>query len=366
MRPLSTTLGDDMATEPEKKRKPLNSLWRVDAIGRAEELELHLRRMSADPDKDLSADAVEHLIDAVNANLADARYAAGSSVPLHSRFRGLVSGAPIQSAMFHLDSAEINLFRLAKLDYLESKLPNLIATSAEVLPSEDERLRRLIELGERVEGPAELKPAEKTAAVAAISAAKKAVLQAQGRVRAFRNVILVATTLALLVGIVLALVGLFAPETIPLCQYDPGLDAVTCPASGNSPQPADTLIVQFAGLMGATVAAVFALRKVRGTTDPYSVPMALAILKLPTGALTAVLGLLLIRGGFVPGLTGLDSAAQIIGWAIIFGYAQELFTQLVDRQAAAVLSASPASRPAKPQDRTGQDRTIGGPADMSL
>jgi hypothetical protein len=116
--------------------------------------------------------------------------------------------------------------------------------------------------------------------------------------------------------------------------------------------------------MGATIAAVFALRKVRGTTDPYSVPVALALLKLPTGALTAVLGLLLIRGGFVPGFTGLDSAAQIIGWAIIFGYAQELFTQLVDRQAAAVLSASPASGPATlPRP---QERPTAGPADMSL
>lgn len=33
----------------------------------------------------------------------------------------------------------------------------------------------------------------------------------------------------------------------------------------------------------------------------------------------------------------LDFPAQIVGWAVIFGYAQELFTRLVDQQAQRVL-----------------------------
>jgi hypothetical protein len=61
------------------------------------------------------------------------------------------------------------------------------------------------------------------------------------------------------------------------------------------------------------------------------------VLKLPTGALTAVLGLLLMRGGFIPGLSALDSSAQIIAWAIVFGYAQQLLTRFVDQQANTVL-----------------------------
>jgi hypothetical protein len=52
------------------------------------------------------------------------------------------------------------------------------------------------------------------------------------------------------------------------------------------------------------------------------VPFALIARKLPTGALTAVLGLLLLRGGFVPGLSALDSTGQILAWALIFGAAQ--------------------------------------------
>ena len=40
-----------------------------------------------------------------------------------------------------------------------------------------------------------------------------------------------------------------------------------------------------------------------------------------------------MRGNFVPGLSALDTSAQIVAWAIVFGYAQQLFTRLVDRQA---------------------------------
>ncbi|MGG7571613.1 hypothetical protein [Streptomyces sirii] len=88
--------------------------------------------------------------------------------------------------------------------------------------------------------------------------------------------------------------------------------------------------------------------------------MALAWLKLPTGALTAVLGLLLMRGGFVPGLTALDSSAQIIAWAIVFGYSQQVFTQFVDKQGQALLAgvrgpgaASPSANPGPAAGPTG-------------
>jgi len=61
------------------------------------------------------------------------------------------------------------------------------------------------------------------------------------------------------------------------------------------------------------------------------------VLKLPVGAITAFLGLLLIRGEFVPGLSALDTPGQILAWALVFGYAQQLFTRLVDQQGQVVL-----------------------------
>jgi hypothetical protein len=166
----------------------------------------------------------------------------------------------------------------------------------------------------------------------------------------------------------LALVGFADPRLLPICYTPSG--QVVCATDmdvvdGNGAatgQPAasestrqqatqddkardlankpDILLVEGVGLIAAAVAAAAALRGLKGTSNPYGVPFALAVLKLPTGALTAVLGLLLMRGQFVPGLSALDSPAQIIAWAIVFGYAQQLFTRFVDQRAQSVLDSA--------------------------
>jgi hypothetical protein len=102
----------------------------------------------------------------------------------------------------------------------------------------------------------------------------------------------------------------------------------------------DVILIELIGLAAATLAAAAAVRRIHGTSTPYGVPFAVAVVKLPSGALTAALGLLLMRADFIPGLSALDSPAQIIGWAIIFGYAQQLFTRLVDQRAQTVLDGA--------------------------
>jgi len=101
----------------------------------------------------------------------------------------------------------------------------------------------------------------------------------------------------------------------------------------------DLFVVELVGLIAAAVAAAAAIRGISGSSERYGLPVALAVLKLPTGAITAFLGLLLMRGQFVPGLSALDTSAQILAWALVFGYAQQLFTRLVDRQGQTVLDS---------------------------
>jgi hypothetical protein len=67
-------------------------------------------------------------------------------------------------------------------------------------------------------------------------------------------------------------------------------------------KPGDILLVEFLGLLGAALSVVALFRRLkRGTSTPYNVAFSLAILKLPTGALTAAAGLILMRADFVPG-----------------------------------------------------------------
>ena len=89
------------------------------------------------------------------------------------------------------------------------------------------------------------------------------------------------------------------------------------------------------------------VRHVRGTSTPYNVAAALALLKFPAGALTAMGGLIAIGGALVPGLTALDTQPQILAYALLFGYAQQLLTGLIDKRAMDLVNSVPRKDPAQ-------------------
>jgi len=95
------------------------------------------------------------------------------------------------------------------------------------------------------------------------------------------------------------------------------------------------------GLLGGALAASIAIRRIEGTSTPYDVPVALAWLKIPLGAFRAVLGIVAIRGGFVPGLSVLDSQQQILAYALLLGFAQQVFTRVLDDKAQSLMRSVP-------------------------
>jgi hypothetical protein len=169
--------------------------------------------------------------------------------------------------------------------------------------------------------------------IVAVHAASSQARREQRQVRSFRNIVFATSLLLFALAAGVAVVGIVEPEVIPLC-FTPA--ARVCPV-GATPSGWDVPLVEGLGLIAAALAAAVSLRNVRGTSTPYRVPLALTVLKLPCGALTALLGILLMRGAFVPGLSDLDSSAQVLSWAVLFGYSQQLLTQFVDRQAHTVL-----------------------------
>ena len=127
----------------------------------------------------------------------------------------------------------------------------------------------------------------------------------------------------------------------------PGTTAQVCPTgTDQGPTGGDAALVLAVGLTAGAFAAALSVRGIRGTSTPYGVPVAIAWLKLPAGALTALFGMLMVHGGFVPGLSALDTQGQIIAYSIVLGYAQQVFTRLIDSQAQAVLDKAPSSEPA--------------------
>lgn len=258
----------------------------------------------------------------------------------------------------HADAAHTTLLRLSDPSDVQPMLPGVLAFVQQHLPSGDPQraeVERIVHAASGKRPPTDL---EREALLDATSVARQASIRETLRVRSFTYLVWWVMLGLTVTAVLVAALGVVGHDEVPLCftpeQPEGKGQAAVCPVAtrripggadtaeigrivADTTRPGDYLIVESVGLVAASIAAAATLRRIRGTSTPFAVPMTLALLKLPTGALTAVLGILLMRGDFVPGLTSLDTSAQIIAWAVVFGYAQQVFTHFVDNQAQAVL-----------------------------
>lgn len=399
--PASTTPQDQTAREIcfSDDRGAGRSLWpepwasqttvQADSIGRQARLALG---DSPSPAQLRTLAAINHLLQ--HAKEASARRSWWQR-PL-DRWRG----TSLERAHTNLHAAQVLLVDLLSEDDVDALIPSAVHRVTSSLKRRD--IRR-IQAEEMLSPPTEPSPSS-----AAQNARKRARLkralqlgydaldQQHARIRNFRNLLFVVSAILTLFMAVLVVVVSRHPESMPLC-FEPSVtvssandvapsssSAATVPTPSASaktaspapqsvptettqsrerrvcpsgadpapgvgnprmPSPPDVWIVAGLGLLGGAVAAAFAIRKVRGTSTPYDVPLALAVLKVPTGALTAVVGIVILGGGFVPGLSELDSQRQILAYALLFGYAQQLATRFIDNRAQDLLDGVPSKDP---------------------
>jgi hypothetical protein len=279
-------------------------------------------------------------------------------------------GTSIEQAYRSLHAARVFLVELVGDENLDALVPGVLARAQSSLPANE---------SQRIE--AELTPTagrkiKRADLIYILERVYAASDEAHTHIRRFRNVLLL--TAAFIAAFTLLLICGVAnhPAAVPLCfQPDittaqaatlapnqmPGGHRLVCPsgeqAMGTDPLPSglDVWIIAGLGLLGGGLASAISVRKIAGSATPYDVPIALALLKVPTGALTAVAGILLLGGGFVPGLSELDTQRQILAYALVFGYAQQLATRYLDARATTLLAdvtSSPSG--SHPTPRTNQ------------
>jgi len=352
-------------------RGPTTAAWREEAITRANELEGLAEWIAATSDRPAASDPKlliyvrEHLA-AVRSTAAGEDGKDGKPLSWFSKVVAAWRGAGHERALGNLDVVEATLLRMAPDSFVSGEVPSVQAHVNRFLPLSDPRRVRVSELSLKLVGDAPLTERERDAVVAAMHAANSQRRRDLLRVRSFRNVMFSATAALVPLVVALALFGLARPTAIPLCFNPVEKQKVVCPtaevafvspaattdrtqtaaavqqrdlddAIREAAKPGDILLIEIIGLIAAVVAGTAGLRNVRGTSTPYSLAVALALLKVPLGALTAVLGLILMSGGFVPGLSALDTSAQILAWALVFGFSQQLLTRLVDQRASSLL-----------------------------
>ncbi|MEU6273012.1 hypothetical protein ABZ871_11460 [Streptomyces populi] len=275
-------------------------------------------------------------------------------------------GSHVTAAQVHLNTARLLWLKsfLSSPDEVAPYLPGLLAVVREHLTRDDPRRVATEVVVEKYTRRRVIDETELIAVLEAVDVAHSVALREKLRAGSFVRIVCGVAVFLFVLATAVAVLTVLFPDSVPLCfnplrpSTEPSAGSkvpyvIVCPTGSQDSFESteldqnfaqvtawgDYLVVEIVGLVAAGVAAASALRKIRGTSTSYPVPVTLAALKIPAGALTAVLGLLLMRGGFVPGLTALDSSAQIIAWAVIFGYSQELFTKWVDRQGQRILES---------------------------
>ena len=277
--------------------------------------------------------------------------------PTGRRYFALVDrwrGASIERAYRSVHAADILLVQLLPMDHLEPKIRSMMAGARTTLDAEDPRLLEMDRLTSEPSDACQSASATRAALQEAMRISYAAYDQRHVRVRHFRNLLFCsAALLALLMG-VFAVIVYHYPTAVSFCFNPPnppveptGPTIMTrpytvCP-SGNDklPSVADVLIVAGLGSMGGALAAAFSIPKIGTSIFPYQVPIATAVLKIPSGALTGIVGIILLGGHFVPGFSELDEQRQILAYAIVFGYAQQLATRFVDDRAQSLHASVP-------------------------
>jgi hypothetical protein len=353
-------------------QRPWGAPWRVSILAAADALHYELAALPAaatPAEQDLRRSvhqAVEHHLDV-------ARKAAwpkdDKRLTVGEQFLDWWTGAPCEAAYVNLHEAEIALAQILPDDQVQARIPEALARPQTMDVTDPRRRAAETQLALNLS-----KGQRRAAFQSATRIGLELKDQQHDRLRAFRNIVLATAAALTLLVVAVCLLGAWRPDALPLCFGPPpttavggvpepvqGPSGVACPSEDAPPSPGtqrrrlpapgDVTLVALLGLLGGGLSATVSLRGLQGTSTPYDVPVALALLKLPSGALSALVGLLFVRGEFVPGLSQLDNQPQILAYAFLFGIAQQLITGAVDRQAQEILTKVPSKEPVstKPQ-----------------
>lgn len=281
----------------------------------------------------------EAIADGMSRLIGSARAAALREDPVPRRWTNWWRGTLVETAYLNLHAARAQIVDLYDENELRAEIPTAVARAQATLHRDDPR--RIA--AEQVLQSDTLEPDRVRPVLRRLisDSYEKADLE-HARLRSFRNIVLIAAlSMFVLVMSTIAVIS-WRPDWMPLCFTVEGGGQV-CPTSTGStgPRAADIIMVALLGALGGALTASLSIRNLKGTSTPYDVPVALAMLKVPLGAFTAILALVAIRGNFVPGLTSLDSQEQILAYALAFGFAQQALSRLLDRRAQTLMEGLP-------------------------
>ncbi|GAA2999102.1 MULTISPECIES: hypothetical protein [Streptosporangium] len=309
--------------------------WRVYVATRSEEIRAEAERALTMRDE---AGQLVSVGEGIGTHLARAETYARS----RHGIRRWLTGQAVEGAWSNVNSATVMLYGVLPTAELCGRAPEVAAIGRAYLPGDDPRLVHLqarLAVGDLGEGDRPLMQS-------VLRAAYTAQAMETGRVRSFRNLLLGGVVMLTLIVLGVVVIGAIWPNVIPMCgdrsmiRTQGLMPAQICPTGGLEPGHGDVPLVALIGMLGAALATAASLSTRSELSTRYSLAVVQNLLKAPAGVATAVLGLLILNSGFVPGFAGLGSQPAILVWAMAFGYGQQVVTRFVDQRADHLLSAA--------------------------
>ncbi|MFG1873490.1 hypothetical protein ACGFIV_01460 [Sphaerisporangium sp. NPDC049003] len=321
-------------------------VWRIHIASRGEEIQ-------ADASRCLLSRPGEPGLDVLHATIERHLATAERYARDRQGWRRWLTGQAIEGAWANIYGATILLYGLLPANELNARAPEVLATGHAYLPSDDPRLSRLAARA----AAGDIDERDRSLLQSVLRAGYNAASIESGRVRSFRNMLVGGVVILTLIVAGLVAIGAVWPHAIPMCgngtllaSFGPR-DNQVCPAGNGAPTPGDVPLVALMGMLGAALATAASLSTRSELSTRYSLAVAQNLLKAPAGVATAIVGLLILNSGFVPGFAGLSSQTSILVWAMVFGYAQQVVTRFVDQRANTLLHAASPNAPTNPPSR---------------
>ncbi|MEP6651545.1 MAG: hypothetical protein ABJA74_16770, partial [Lapillicoccus sp.] len=265
-------------------------IWVQDVRVSAELLETRLNALRGERGTH-SSPAQDALDAGVVLRLEAARNAALRRDPVPSRVGNWWRGTLIEAAYQNLHAAESLIALLYTVDEVEAEIPEAAARVEAGLARDDPRRIAALELLDGKRG----EPGRRERLSKAIEVGFGSSDADHARLRSFRNTVLIAAAVLTVLLVIFTLYVLSNPNDVPFC-FTPAGGHTVCPSGDSTPSRHDVVAVAILGVLGGMLSGIVSIKNMQGTSVPYDVPGALALLKLPLGALSAVAALIAIRG----------------------------------------------------------------------
>lgn len=307
--------------KPKRKRQHRHFLvWKIAARARLETLEDEVKIA----EQRASEESLLHLV-AAKERLNEALVICQPDAGIVDRLAGVIewyTGAAQERAWSAIHQADAQLSYVRTDAAVRAERPNLKQTIRERVSSSMDRKQLEDALTHAIPGEGEIKDRD------AISSLKQLLYklsdEAYEEKRSFRNIVMFTTVLVATVDGLLAVPGWFGDDLFkPLLK----LKNVQAPPLWQ---------VELVGAIAGLIVAIVALNKLAGLRGPYSLQFVQATLKIPMGALTGLIGAVLVRSGELT-IGPATTPVVLFTWVFVFGAAQQLVTRFVDKKAATVL-----------------------------